>query len=151
MGRKRKALLFATLGLLVLMVGGAGGMYAALKHYGILNFLKNFSVTIVNESDHDIVSVETGILVTGFSGGIVESGSKDTYTRTIQSGKSATIKPKLSLRVDGSLREGGIYMRFEDSSGAKAEKMICSYTEYLAGHSKVTVTNDDIVVEQDCY
>lgn len=54
----------------------------------------SFSVTINNQSDYDIVSVETGT-VEGSSGEI--KASKDYYSKTIKSGEKVKIKPKLSF------------------------------------------------------
>lgn len=133
------------------MIVGISLFVEVFVNSGIINYFKNFTVTIVNKSDHDIIYAEAGVLVTGPSGGVVESGSKDTYPKTIRSGKSATFEPKLSLTVDGSRREGGIYLDFEDASGNRYRKMVCSYTEILSGSSKVIVSNEEIVVEQDCF
>lgn len=102
----------------------------------ITDSFKDFSVTIRNKSDYDIVSVEIGM---------IKGTSKDIYTKKINSGKTIKIKPELSLTG-----EGAIYMKYTDSSGDTIEKTVCGYTESLSGNSKVTIKNDKVTVEQNC-
>lgn len=104
----------------------------------ILSFFKSFSVTVDNQSDFDIVSVETGILQ-------MNSDTKDSYSKTIKSGQKVKIKPELSLKGEGS-----IYMKFIDSRGTSTQETVCGYTEYLSGHSKVTITNEHITIVEKC-
>ncbi|MDG0792207.1 hypothetical protein OMP38_16040 [Cohnella ginsengisoli] len=47
---------------------------------------RSFSVTVVNQSDYDLVSVETGILGGGGSGQAVKSNAKHTFAKTIKAG-----------------------------------------------------------------
>ncbi|GGG03904.1 hypothetical protein [Paenibacillus abyssi] len=107
------------------------------------NWLKNitepfqsFSVTINNNSDYNIESVEVGI---------IKGTSKDIYTEPIKSGETVKIKPKLSLNG-----EGAIYIKYIDSRGGTREKTVCGYTEYLSGYSKVTISNVKATVEEKC-
>lgn len=102
----------------------------------------SFSVTINNQSDYDIVSLETGT-VEGPSGEI--KASKDYYSKTIKSGEKVKIKPKLSLTG-----EGGIYLKYNDSRGETISKAVCSYTESLSGYSEVTINNDKVTIEENC-
>jgi hypothetical protein len=105
----------------------------------LLEPFRAFTVTVANESEHAIISVETGIR----SGGT--GNSKHLYEDKIETGSSITIKPK--LRSSG---EGVIYQKFVFADGNSKETIACGYTEYVSGHSTVTIRNDRIEVEQDC-
>ncbi|MFD2659782.1 hypothetical protein [Paenibacillus thailandensis] len=112
----------------------------------VLNMFRPFTVTVHNQSESDIVIIETGILDSDGAGGVVKTGSKDMAGKTIKSGKSAKIKPDLELTG-----EGGVYMLYADAEGNQVEQTICGYTESLTGRSVVTVTGDRTTVEQDCW
>lgn len=99
-------------------------------------YFEDYSITIRNKSDYDIVSVEIGI---------IKGTSKDIYTKKIISGEKIKIKPELSLTG-----EGAIYMKYTDSRGDTIEKTVCGYTESLSGNSKVTISNDKVTVEENC-
>jgi hypothetical protein len=101
-----------------------------------LSSLKSFSVTVDNQSDYDILSIETGLLRTD---------SKDMFKKSIKSGQKIKIKPKLSLRG-----EGAIYMTYINSRGESITETVCGYTEYLSGYSEVTISNERITVVQQC-
>ncbi|MCG7378686.1 hypothetical protein MH215_16890 [Paenibacillus sp. ACRSA] len=113
--------------------------------FSFLNQFRSFTVTIDNQSDFNLSSVETGVLVTGAQGVTVESGSKDMYGAEIKSGEVIKIRPNLSLSG-----EGGIYLKITDSNGETTNKMICSYTESLSGYSNVIVTNNNVSVKEQC-
>ncbi|WP_239616006.1 hypothetical protein [Cohnella mopanensis] len=113
--------------------------FIVIEAKNLLEPFRSFTVTIVNESDADIVSVETGIR----SGS--PDNSKHSYEKIIATGATAKIKPKLTFTG-----EGVIYQKFVDSNGRSRETIACGYTEYVSGHSTVTIRNDKIEVEQDC-
>jgi hypothetical protein len=129
----------------VLVLAAAAGSDSFREVFGILRTFQDFSLTVVNRSDHDIVSVDTGILQSGMNGNMVEGDSRHSYTNVIESGKKATIRPKLAISG-----EGGIFMRYTDSTGEVKEVMACSYTEYTSGYSIVTISNDGVEVEEHC-
>lgn len=129
--KKRFFIGIAIFSIAVVMALGIG----TISNY--LSFFKSFSVTVDNQSDFDIVSVETGLL---------QTDSKDMYSKTIKSGQKLKIKPELTLSG-----EGAIYMKFTDSRGKSTQETVCGYTEYLSGYSKVTITNERTIVEQKCY
>ncbi|MFC3800840.1 hypothetical protein [Cohnella sp. GCM10012308] len=106
---------------------------------------RSFSVTVVNQSDYDLVSVETGILRSDAAGNAVQGGSKNTYGKTIKAGHEKVISPKLSLNG-----EGGIYLKYTDSRGQTVQKTVCSYTESASGYSTVTIRNDRVDVKENC-
>jgi len=111
-----------------------------------LRQFQSFSLTINNQSDYDIVSVEAGTLKTAPSGkGTVEGDSKDSRSKVIKSGEVVKFKPRLSLTG-----EGGIYFQYTDSRGQTVKKGVCGYTESLSGYSNVTIKNDQVVVEGKC-
>ncbi|MFC4597602.1 hypothetical protein [Cohnella hongkongensis] len=94
-------------------------------------------VTVVNETDAALVSVESGI---------VSGSSKHTYRQAIEAGESARIKPELSLSG-----EGAVYQKFYFSGGEVKEAVVCGYTESLSGTATVTLRADGrIDVEQSC-
>ncbi|TXK76124.1 hypothetical protein [Paenibacillus sp. N3.4] len=102
----------------------------------ITDQFQSYSVTIKNNSDYDIVSIETGIL---------KGASNDIHTEKIRSGEIRKIKPKLSLKG-----EGAIYIKYIDSRGATKEEIVCGYTEYLSGNSMVTISNNKVTIKQNC-
>jgi hypothetical protein len=138
---KRSILAFAVLLVAILLISAVSSLWKS----ELFRQFQSYSLTIDNQSDFDIVSVETGILTSDSSGKTMESGSKHTYAKAIKSGQEQTIKPKL-----GIAGEGGIYMKFKDSRGESRQQAICSYTEYVSGYSTVTINNDDVLVEENC-
>lgn len=101
-----------------------------------MRLFQPLTVTVRNESDFDIVSMETGI---------VEKGSKDVHDKSLPSGGSVKLKPRLALRG-----EGAVYLRFADSRGDSKVATVCGYTEYLSGKSVVTIGNNSVTVDEDC-
>lgn len=126
----------------ILFISGFLVMKSSILDF--VNQFRSFSVTIDNQSDYDLTSVETGVLVSGPNGEAVESDSKETLDQTIESGEKLKIRPILSLSG-----EGGIYLRY-NSEGKETKKTICSYTESLSGYSKVIITNSNVTVEEKC-
>ncbi|MEK3736642.1 MULTISPECIES: hypothetical protein [Paenibacillus] len=102
----------------------------------LLSPFKSFSVIVDNQSDVDISSIEVGL---------IRADSKKSYTSPIKAGQKKKFKPKLSLNG-----EGAIYLRYTNSNGQSKEQTVCGYTEYLSGHSKVTITNESTTVVQQC-
>ncbi|GBG06886.1 hypothetical protein B1748_12390 [Paenibacillus sp. MY03] len=130
--------------ILALTIAGARSVYN--DHPDFFNMFKSFTVRIDNQSDFDFVAIEAGILQSGNNGDIVETGSKDTLANPLASGDKVTFKPKLSIQG-----EGGIYLKVTDSSGRTETYGICSYTESLSGQTDVTVSNDGVKIDQNCY
>ncbi|WP_138751492.1 hypothetical protein [Paenibacillus sinopodophylli] len=95
-------------------------------------------VTLHNESDFDVVSIETGI----------QSGSeKQVITKTVKPGAKAIIKP--NFHVKG---EGAVYLKYTDSRGNITETSACGYTESMSGRTSITIDNDGVLEnEQKCY
>jgi len=127
---KRALLTLAILSVLIVF------FYEFVKNIAEQLPIQRFAVTVVNESDHDIVDLETGI---------ISQNSKHAYGKTIVAGKTAKFSPNLQLTG-----EGAIYLKFTDSSGNAKETVVCGYTEYLSGSSQVTIHNDKVDVQQDC-
>lgn len=128
----------------------AGSIIAATAGSDIVNLIqqfKSFTVTVDNQSDYDLFSVETGVLTSDSTGQVVESSSKESFEQGIPSGRKVKISPELSLSG-----EGGIYLKYTDPRAEASPKTvgICSYTESLSGYSKVIITNDDVSVEENC-
>lgn len=99
--------------------------------------LQSFSVTINNQSDYDIVSVETGI---------ISSLEKHSYAKVIKAGDTVRIKPQLKLTG-----EGAVYLKYTDDRGMTKETVACGYTESLSGSTKLTVDNNGVTEnEQKC-
>ncbi|KWX84074.1 hypothetical protein AMQ83_29825 [Paenibacillus riograndensis] len=103
----------------------------------LFNVMRSFTVTVHNQSDYDIVTVETGI----------RSGdTRDTFTQGIPGGKTVKITPDLSF-----VGEGAIYLKYTDSRKETKEVIVCGYTESVSGSSELTILNDDSALKQDCY
>ncbi|MEK5026398.1 hypothetical protein [Paenibacillus sp. FSL M7-1046] len=128
----------------------AGSITAATVGSDVVKLIQqfgSFTVTVDNQSDYDLFSVETGVLTSDSAGQIIESSSKESFEQGIPSGRKVKISPELSLSG-----EGGIYLKYTDPRDEDSPKTvgICSYTESLSGHSKVIITNDDVSVEENC-
>lgn len=137
----------AALGAVVIMAGGIAAAAAGSDILNLIQQFRSFTVTVDNQSDYDLLSVETGVLASDSTGQVVESGSKEKYEQGIPGGKKVKISPELSLSG-----EGGIYLKYTDSrDGAPPRRIgICSYTESLSGSSRVIITNDGVDVEENC-
>ncbi|WP_256759969.1 hypothetical protein [Cohnella sp. WQ 127256] len=127
--------LVAAIALSIIVLVGVNVVKNTISIFNLSQF-QSFTVTISNESDYDIVSVETGI---------INGTSKDTRLEKIKSGNKKKIKPNLSLSG-----EGAIYMEYTDSRGSTTQKTVCGYTEYLSGNSKVTIHNSKVTVKENC-
>jgi hypothetical protein len=108
---------------------------------------QSFRVTVDNQSDYDLSSIETGVVTSASAGGETGNASKDELGTTLHSGRRIKIRPQLSLSG-----EGGIYLKYTDprKPGAPVTIGVCSYTESLSGYSKVTIKNDEIEIEENC-
>lgn len=143
--KTRKRSTFILILCMFIVVGIAATFFIKFNNSEFLNQFKSFAVTIDNQSDYDINSVETGVLVSNSTGDVVESESKDTFDKIIKSGEETSIRP--NLQISG---EGGIYLKYADSRGETFKKTICSYTESLSGYSEVIITNDNVTVDEKC-
>ena len=121
-----------------------GGIMALSRLDGVRQFL-GFSVTITNQLDTDIAYFEVGTYRERVEGNVVKL-STATYPKTIKSGGKLTVRPDITLGG----QEGGIYLEFPDAEGKTVQKGICSYTESISGYSKVTITKDQVLVEENC-
>lgn len=146
MRSSKKRLGWGVVSVIVAVILVVGSAVVWKNNSELFREFRSFSVKIVNKSDYDLVSVETGILQSDSSGNAVASGSKDTYDKKIKAGREKAIKPK--LRIDG---EGGIYLKYTDSRGETVQKTVCSYTEYVSGYSTVTIHNDKVEVQEKCH
>lgn len=106
---------------------------------------RSFSVTVVNQSDYDLVSVETGILGGGDPGHADKSDTKRIFAKPIKAGDKKVLSPKLSMNG-----EGGIYLKYTNSRGDTVQKTVCSYTESASGSSTITIQNDRVDVKENC-
>jgi hypothetical protein len=130
--------------ILALTIVGARAVYN--DHPDFFNMFKSFTVRIYNQSDFDLVKIETGILQSDAQGNTIETGSTDVVEDTLASGGKLTFKPKLSIQG-----EGGVYMKVTDSRGQTETYSVCSYTESLSGLTDVIVRNDEADIDENCY
>lgn len=102
----------------------------------ILSPFKSFSLTVDNQSDDEISSIEIGL---------IHTDSKELFISPIQKGQTKKLKPTLSLSG-----EGAIYLKYTDAKGQSTQETVCGYTEYLSGYSTITITNEGNTVVQQC-
>lgn len=142
MDKKSLVVIGISMGIITLVILIA---VAVRDNLGLISQFRSFTVTIDNQSDYDLVTIEAGILTSDLSGKVIEGSSKEIFEHGIQSGDKVKLTPKLSL-----MGEGGIYLKYTDSRGEIIRKSVCSYTESLSGYSKVTITNDNVTVNENC-
>lgn len=143
---RKKALIFIGCFTITVALTIVGARAVYNDHPDFFNMFKSFTVRIYNQSDFDLVKIETGILQSDAQGNTIETGSTDVVEDTLASGGKLTFKPKLSIQG-----EGGVYMKVTDSRGQTETYSVCSYTESLSGQTDVTVSNDGVKIDQDCY
>ncbi|MBY3621937.1 hypothetical protein HGO21_20655 [Acinetobacter sp. CUI P1] len=102
----------------------------------ILTPFKSFSLTVDNQSDDEISSIEIGL---------IDTDSKELFTNPIKKDQKKKFKPTLSLSG-----EGAIYLKYTDAKGQSTQETVCGYTEYLSGYSTITITNEGTTVVQKC-
>jgi hypothetical protein len=141
----KKTLLFSIVfvATVTLTIVGATALYK--DNSTLFDQFRGFSVTIDNQSDFELSVIEAGILHSDSEGNVVEGASKSPVGKTLAGGKRLTVKPELSISG-----EGGIYLKMTDADGETVTHVVCSYTESLSGKTEVTVTNDDVEIEQNC-
>jgi hypothetical protein len=136
---KKRSVLITLLVVVIVVVVFYGIIRLYKENIDFFNMFMSFSVTIDNQSDFDILSIETG-LARG-----TEGSTKIIHEDELKSGSKITIRP--SLHITG---ENGVYLEFTDSRGKTTRKSVCSYTESLSGHTDVTVMNDKVDVHENC-
>ncbi|MGG4145013.1 hypothetical protein ABEW34_17995 [Paenibacillus algorifonticola] len=144
--RNKVAIWVSSLMIGMILFGAIIGINALNKSLDIFNMFRSFTLTIHNESDHELVTVQAGVLASDEKGNIIETDSKQLYDDPIASGSKKKITPELNLTG-----EGGIYITYTDSTGFTRTTSVCSYTESLSGSSTITIYNDDAKVEENCY
>ena len=132
---RAKPIVIVVCSAIVVLAAGAGAVQL-LKSAGIWNLMKDFTVTVTNETDRDIVIFESGL---------GSGDSRDVLNRTVKSGKTYKFKPELDVQGENS-----VYMTHTNAAGETVRTNVCGYTEYLSGSAKVTV-GDSVKVEQDCH
>jgi hypothetical protein len=95
------------------------------------------TVKVENKSDYDIESITFGLAR--------EETPETSHAPGIKSGKSRSIKPRLS-----PLGENGIYMDWTDERGETRSASVCSYTESASGYTVVIIDNTNVQVEENC-
>ncbi|QJD87009.1 hypothetical protein [Cohnella herbarum] len=136
MSMKYRFVLIAALAFVLLLFAGKWAI-------NLLEPFRSFTVTVHNESGRPIVAVETGIN-TGSPN--TSDVSKHDYEEVIDAGESVKIKPRLTVSGESS-----IYQKFTYENGETKDVVVCGYTEYASGYSKVTLRADGTVdVEQKC-
>lgn len=133
----RKYISIIIIGLVFVIL--AGIFFIVRNNLDFINQFRSFTVTIDNQSDYDIVTVETGVITSD------SLESKDLDDSGIQSGKKLKVTPNLKLTGVGR-----IYIKYTDSRGEVTNKSICSYTESLSGYSNVIIQNDNVKIEEHC-
>lgn len=140
---RKKVLILAGVFTAIIVLIIVGARVAYNDQQGIFNYFRSFTVFVDNQSDVDLVSIEAGIIQSDSN---ADSDSKDMVEEPLASGNKLKFTPKLSLQG-----EGGIYLKITDSRGETTTHTVCSYTEYLSGKADVTVSNDKVTIDQDCY
>lgn len=77
----------------------------------ILTPFKSFSLTVDNQSDDDISSIEIGL---------IDTDSKELFTSPIKKDHMKKFKPTLSLSG-----EGAIYLKYTDAKGQSTQETVC--------------------------
>ncbi len=95
------------------------------------------TVKVSNQSDYDIESISFGL-------GKAET-SAQSHADGIKSGKSRSIRPKLSPEGENS-----IYMVWTDERGETRTAGVCGYTESASGYVTVVIGNYDVEVQEKC-
>lgn len=142
MTKKTRMGAFIALLAIILLIGG---ILALSRLDGIRQFL-GFSVTITNQLDTDIAYFEVGTYREKEEGKVVKL-STATYNKPLKSGDKRNFRPDITLGG----QEGGIYLEYQDPDGNIVQKGICSYTESITGYSKVTITKDQVLVDEKCW
>ena len=132
---RAKPIVIIASAVIVVLAAGAGAAQL-LKSTGIWSLMRDFTVTVTNETDSDIVILESGL---------GSGDSRDVLNRTVKSGETYKFKPKLDVQGENS-----VYMAHTNTAGETIRTTVCGYTEYLSGSAKVTV-GDSVEVEQDCH
>ncbi|MCM3174090.1 hypothetical protein [Paenibacillus sp. MER 99-2] len=119
------------------------GVILYLSYQNAIDRFKDFRITIDNQSAYELTGIQSGLI--GSENANVMGKSLFIPGQDLPSGHKIQFTPQLKLSGEGS-----IYLKFSDSRGNNYTKTVCGYTEYLAGHTRVTVTNDTISVNEEC-
>ena len=134
------------------------GLFLVLGTLAVMSFLNaidpfcSLRITIDNQSDYDITQIQAGVLTgesslteTASAGKKKELGLLYTLNKDIPRGQTLKFAPQLNIRGEGS-----VYVTFRDSRGKTYTKTACGYTEWLSGTSHITITNENVTVNENC-
>ncbi|WP_145406990.1 hypothetical protein [Paenibacillus xylanexedens] len=119
------------------------GVIIYLSYQNALDRFKDFRITIDNQSAYELTGIQAGLI--GPDNANVKDKSLYIPGLDLPSGKKIKFTPQLKLSGEES-----IYLKFRDSRGKNYTETVCGYTEHLAGHTRVTVTNDTISFKEEC-
>jgi len=108
----------------------------AAQAFGILHSMRPLTVTLKNNTNSEIISVEFRM---------PHMDTPYVFERTIPAGESRNIRPEFENLVEGEMT-----FTAADAEGRRYTGIACGYTSRLSGESTVTIDANGVAIQAEC-
>lgn len=124
------------LSLITVIISVGAVIIIATQAFGILHVMRPLTVTLKNNSDAEIISVEFRM---------THMDTPYVFERTVPAGESRNIRPEFEDLIEGELTFTAV-----DAEGHRYTGIACGYTSGLNGESAVTIDTDGVTIQAEC-
>jgi len=124
------------LSLITIIVSVCAIIIIAAQAFGILHTMRPLTVTLKNNTDSEIISVEFRM---------TPMDTPYVFERTVPAGESRNIRPEFENAVEGELTFTAV-----DAEGRRYTGTACGYTSTLSGESNITIDADGVTIQSEC-
>ncbi|MEJ8307259.1 hypothetical protein [Saccharibacillus sacchari] len=124
------------LSLITIIVSVCTIIIIATQAFGILHAMRPLTVTLKNNTNSEIMSVEFRM---------THMDAPYVFERAVPAGESRNIRPEFENLVEGELTFTAV-----DAEGHVYTGIACGYTSTLSGESTVTIDTDEVTIQAEC-
>lgn len=124
------------LSLITIIVSVCAIIIIATQAFGILHAMRPLTVTLKNNTNSEIISVEFRM---------THMDTPYVFERSVPAGESRNIRPEFENLIEGELTFTAI-----DAEGHRYTGIACGYTSTLSGESTVTIDTDGVTIQAEC-
>jgi len=124
------------LSLITIIVSVCTIIIIAAQAFGILHSMRPLTVTLKNNTNSEIISVEFRM---------THMDTPYVFERTIPAGESRNIRPEFENLVEGEMT-----FTAADAEGHRYTGIACGYTSRLSGESTVTIDANGVAIQAEC-
>lgn len=124
------------LSLITIIVSVCAIIIIATQAFGILHSMRPLTITLKNNTDSEIISVEFRM---------THMDTPYVFERTVPSGESRNIRPEFDNLIEGELTFTAV-----DAEGHRYTGIACGYTSRLSGESTITIDANGVTIQSEC-